>query len=76
MKATPVTLHFTASGMTFTRKSHSKRTGGYFVMLEGKLLKEYATYESALRCYRNHEGSCIIPRASATKFYAEQIQPL
>jgi hypothetical protein len=72
---TAITLSFTSSSFTFKRNTRNKRTGGYFVMLEGKLIKEYATYESALKCYRKHQGSCIIPRASATKFYAEQLQP-
>lgn len=71
---TAITLSFTTSGITFKRNTRNKRTGGYFVMIEGKLLKEYASYEAALRCYRNNEGSCIIPRASAMKFYGEMLR--
>jgi hypothetical protein len=62
-----ITLSFTSSTFTLNRKV--KRTGGYFVMLEGKLLKEYATYESALKHYRNTQGSYIVPKASALQFY-------
>jgi len=43
-------------------------------MLEGKILKEYATYESALRKYRKHQGAHIIPKASAMQFYGEQLR--
>lgn len=73
---TTITLSFTASSFTLKRNTRNKKTGAYFVMLEGKLLKEYATYESALKCYRKHQGSSIIPRASAIQFYAEQMQAL
>lgn len=71
---TAITLSFTATGLTFKRPSRNKRTGGYFVMLEGKLLKEFATYESARKHFRKVPRSYIIPRASAVKFYAEQLQ--
>jgi hypothetical protein len=69
-----ITLSFTTSSFTLKRNTRNKRTGGYFVMLEGKLLKEYATYESALRKYRKHQGSHIIPKASAMQFYGEQLR--
>jgi hypothetical protein len=71
---TAITVSFTANGLTFKRPSRNKRTGGYFVMLEGKLLREYATYESALKRYRKVPRSYIVPKASAMSFYAEQLR--
>lgn len=69
MKATNITLSFSTSGVSFKRKS--QRTGGYFVFIEGKLHKEYATYEGALNCYRKLDGAYIVPRASAITQYGE-----
>lgn len=71
---TAFTLSYTSTSFTFKRGSRNTRTGGYFVMLEGKILKEYATYESALRKYRKHQGAHIIPKASAMQFYGEQLR--
>lgn len=69
---TAITLSFTSS--SFKLKRNNKRTGGYFIMLEGKLLKECATYETALRYYRNHQGSVIHCAASAMSFYGEMLR--
>lgn len=73
---TAITLTFAPSSFTFKRNTRNKRTGGYFIMLEGKLLKEYATYESALKHYRKVPRSVIVPRASAVSFYGERLQAL
>jgi hypothetical protein len=68
-----ITLSFTSTSFTLKRRTRNTRTGAYFVMLEGKILKEYATYESALKHYRHTPNSTILPRASALSFYAEQL---
>lgn len=75
MQATKtLTLSFTATGVTFKRPSKSTRTGGYFVMLEGKLIKECATYDTALKHYRKHPNSTIHCSASALSFYGQMIR--
>jgi hypothetical protein len=69
---TAITLSFTSS--SFKLKRTNKRTGGYFVMYEGKLLKECSTYETALKHYRNHQGSVIHCAASAMQFYGKMLR--